>query len=61
MFRTRFFLTVLAAGLLIAAAAAPVWAQQTPPIQGDSQQLIAILQKADAPLFDKAKACQRWP
>jgi HEAT repeat protein len=58
MFRTRFFLTVLAAGLLIAAAAAPVWAQQTPPIQGDSQQLIAILQKADAPLFDKAKACQ---
>jgi len=57
MLRIRLSLTFLAAGLLIAAVA-PAWAQQTPPIQGNAQQLIAILQNADAPLFDKAKACQ---
>lgn len=57
MLRTRLSLAFLAAGLVIAAVS-PAWAQQAPPIQGDAQQLIAILQKADAPLFDKAKACQ---
>lgn len=57
MLRIRLSLTFLAAGLLIAAVS-PAWAQQTPPIQGDAQQLLAILQNADAPLFDKAKACQ---
>ena len=42
----------------LAAAALPVLAQQAPPAEGDEPQLIAVL-KSDAPLFDKAKACQR--
>jgi len=51
-------LTWTVAASLAAAAAMPVFAQQPPPAEGDEAQLIAVL-KSDAPLFDKAKACQR--
>jgi len=38
---------------------APVtsFSQGTPP--GETSELVAVLQSADAPIFDKAKACQR--
>jgi len=40
------------------AAATLGFAQQAPPLPGDEQALIAVLE-SDAPLFDKAKACQQ--
>ena len=46
------------AGYLLVAAPASVWPQQPPPAPGDEDQLIAVLQ-SNAPLFDKAKACQQ--
>jgi HEAT repeat protein len=45
--------------LIIATAASIVAAQQPPPAEGTEADLIAVLQSADAPLFDKAKACQQ--
>ncbi len=42
---------------LLAAAPAVLLAQQPPPSEGDEARQIEILQ-SDAPLFDKAKACQ---
>ncbi len=42
---------------LLAAPAAALLAQQPPPSEGDEARQIEILQ-SDAPLFDKAKACQ---
>ncbi|MCH2183282.1 MAG: HEAT repeat domain-containing protein [Mariniblastus sp.] len=46
--------------VLVALLVLPVFltAQQPLPAEGDESQLIAILD-SDAPLFDKAKACQR--
>ncbi|HID78511.1 MAG TPA: hypothetical protein EYP56_21285, partial [Planctomycetaceae bacterium] len=49
-------LIVLTAGILVLASHG--MAQQPPPAPGDETQLIAVLE-SDAPLFDKAKACQR--
>ena len=49
---------ILAAAWVLAAASALVQAQQPPPAPGDEAALIAVLQKPDATLFDKAKACQ---
>jgi HEAT repeat protein len=51
-------ITLTAAVLLAAVVTAPALAEQAPPAPGDETQLIAVLQ-SDAPLFDKAKACQR--
>ena len=48
----------IAVAFLLAAVPATLLAQQPPPAEGDESQLIAVLQ-SDAPLFDKAKACQR--
>jgi len=45
--------------LIIATGASIVAAQQPPPAEGTEADLIAVLQSADAPLFDKAKACQQ--
>jgi len=42
----------------LAVLAASVLAEQAPPAAGDEPQLLAVLE-SDAPLFDKAKACQR--
>jgi HEAT repeat protein len=47
-----------AAAWVVAATSAVVPAQQPPPAPGDEAQLVAVLQKPDATLFDKAKACQ---
>lgn len=48
------------APLLLVAAAAPAWAQNSQEILAlDEPALIAILQDANAPTFNKAKACQR--
>jgi HEAT repeat protein len=55
MFRVRLALTALAAAVVLPAM---VRAQQQPPAPGDEQQLIAVLQKADSPAFERAKACQ---
>ena len=43
---------------LVTAVALPLLAQQPPPAEGTEADLIAVLQ-SDAPLFDKAKACQQ--
>lgn len=43
---------------LLFAATAVVSAQQDPPATGSEAELIAVLQ-SDAPVFDKAKACQQ--
>jgi HEAT repeat protein len=51
MIRTLFLVTTLASVTLAAA-------QQPVPASGDEAVLIGVLQ-SDAPLFDKAKACQR--
>lgn len=58
MFLAKRTLLWAAAACLAAAVAAPAFAQQAPPAEGNEAQLIAVLQ-SDAPLFDKAKACQR--
>jgi HEAT repeat protein len=57
MFRRRLCLTLIAA-VVLAAAPALVLAQQPMPAEGDEAQLIATLQRADATVFEKAKACQ---
>jgi HEAT repeat protein len=56
MFARYLFVRTLAFCLL-AAAPAVLPAQQPPPSEGDEARQIEILQ-SDAPLFDKAKACQ---
>ena len=56
MFAKHPFIWTLAFCLLAAAPAA-LRAQQPPPSEGDEARQIEIL-KSDAPLFDKAKACQ---
>jgi len=48
---------VLLSGLLLVPAVS-ARAQQDPPAVGDEAALVAVLQ-SDAPLFDKAKACQQ--
>ena len=48
----------IAAGLLGLLAWSPLRAQQAPPAEGTEAELIAVLE-SDAPLFDKAKACQQ--
>ena len=55
----RQIFTGLAVACLIGGMTAAVFAQQAPPAEGDEAQLIAVLKSKDAPLFDKAKACQR--
>ena len=52
------FLTVILVLCLLAVSAARLAAQQPPPAEGNEPELLAVLQ-SDAPLFDKAKACQR--
>ena len=57
--RTRRYAAAAALVFLgVAAAAAPQHAQAAAPAAGGEQKLIAVL-KSNAPLFDKAKACQR--
>ena len=56
---TKHLPTAAAAALLAALFAAPLPGQQPPPAEGDERALIATIESADAPLFDKAKACQR--
>ena len=56
MFARYVFAWTLALGLLAAGPAA-LLAQQPPPSEGDEARQIEIL-KSDAPLFEKAKACQ---
>ena len=48
----------LAVTCLIGTMTAAAFAQQAPPAEGNEAQLIAVL-KSDAPLFDRAKACQQ--
>ena len=55
----RFKSCVFAAGLAtLVLATLPLAAQQAPPAEGTEAELIAVLQ-SDAPLFNKAKACQQ--
>jgi HEAT repeat protein len=54
----RHFLIGLAVVGLLAAMPAALLAQQPPPAEGDEAAMIATLE-SDAPLFDKAKACQQ--
>jgi len=60
MFDQRFCLSTIAA-LLLAATAGPSFAQNNSKeiMAQDPAQLVEILKNSDAPLFDKAKACQR--
>ena len=51
--------TGLAVACLFGGMTAATFAQQAPPAEGDEAQLIAVLKSKDAPLFDKAKACQQ--
>ncbi|HUT13181.1 MAG TPA: HEAT repeat domain-containing protein [Thermoguttaceae bacterium] len=51
-------LTLIFAACLFAALSPPLLAQQPPPAEGTQSELLAVLQ-SDAPLFDKAKACQQ--
>jgi HEAT repeat protein len=53
----RFLPPILAVFLLVALPALTL-AQQAPPAEGDEAALIAVLE-SDAPLFNKAKACQQ--
>jgi HEAT repeat protein len=53
----RYLFIGIVAFCLLAAAPAALQAQQPPPSEGDEARQIEIL-KSDAPLFDKAKACQ---
>ena len=48
---------LVSSGLLLTFAAIG-FAQQAPPATGTETELLAVLQ-SDAPLFDKAKACQQ--
>ncbi len=59
MFHKRFTLMLVVAAFVGSLPAAAVAQEMMLPIEGDEAALIAILQNADAPLFDKAKACQR--
>ncbi|MEE8450306.1 MAG: HEAT repeat domain-containing protein [Thermoguttaceae bacterium] len=58
MHDTKYHRIVILAVCLTMAAGALLFAQQSPPAEGDETQLLAVLQ-SDAPLFEKAKACQR--
>jgi HEAT repeat protein len=49
----------LTVACLIGGMTGATFAQQAPPAEGDEAQLIAVLKSEDAPLFDKAKACQQ--
>ncbi len=53
----KYVLTWSVVACLLAALPAVLTAQQPPPSAGDEARQIEIL-KSDAPLFDKAKACQ---
>jgi HEAT repeat protein len=55
---TKHWLIWLLAAGLVAATSVRLLAEQAPPAEGNEAQLLAVLQ-SDAPLFDKAKACQR--
>ncbi len=55
---TRHISKLILAACLLSAMGAPVFAQQASPAEGNEAQLIAVLE-SDAPLFDKAKACQQ--
>ena len=59
MSHRRITLMLLAAAVLAALLPALTLAQQPLPAEGDEAALLAVLKNADAPLFDKAKACQR--
>ena len=48
---------LVSSGLILTFAAIG-FAQQAPPATGTETELLAVLQ-SDAPLFDKAKACQQ--
>ena len=54
----RFHSAIALAVLFVVAGTARLSAQQAFPAEGSEADLIAVLQ-SDAPLFDKAKACQR--
>lgn len=58
MFSKRTPLMLLAIAAVLAALAMPVFAQQPPPAPGDEDAQIATLRKADASMFERAKACQ---
>ena len=58
MVSAKHFFTFLTMVYLLTGALAPALAQQAPPAQGDEAQLITVLE-SEAPLVDKAKACQR--
>lgn len=51
-------LSTIALAFLLLALPNHTFAQQAPPAEGDEATLIAVLE-SDAPLFDKAKACQQ--
>ena len=53
----RTILALAAVAICLAAFSAAL-AQQAPPAEGNQAQLLAVLQ-SEAPLFDKAKACQQ--
>lgn len=60
--RTLFWIARVSAVVLVAAGAgSTVWGQASldDVLKYDAGQLTALLQKADAPVFAKAKACQR--
>lgn len=55
---TNFIPTLAAVACLLAAIPVSLQGQQPPPAEGDEAALIAVLE-SDAPIFDKAKACQQ--
>ncbi|NQT41019.1 MAG: HEAT repeat domain-containing protein, partial [Planctomycetes bacterium] len=57
MNRIRYFRAVILVACLSAIAPAILSAQDSPA--GETAQLVAVLNSSDAPVFDKAKACQR--
>ena len=58
MYRFRNVLIGWCGLCLLLTAIGSSWGQQEPPARGDEAELIAVLQ-SDAPLFNKAKACQQ--
>jgi len=55
---TRPIPTLTVVACLLATIPVSLRAQQSPPAEGDEAALIAVLE-SDAPVFDKAKACQQ--
>jgi len=51
-------LTIIFAACLLTALSPALLARQPPPAEGTEPELLAVL-RSDAPLFDKAKACQQ--